>query len=441
MNRMSKVALGIALCISWGMAAKRPFVCGTPDSPVLLKKGAAKAAAPDSTIKGTIHVIVFRVGFSDKPYKPSTVEKLNEVNKEVSQFMKDNSNGKLNMTFEVYKDIWTAPQTGASYASNMRSFESWVADQVVKTGMKRGEKWDRYVVSFPEIGVGWAGFSYGVWGGDNYINGLYESVVVSHEMGHSIGLYHAASIEAGKDVIGTENTDQLLDYGDPYDVMGSGAIEGHFSVRAKRVLGWLDEQTEVVYPQKSGVYRLYAHDSPTRSGKTLALIIPSGKVIYWVEYRTKLNTRWYNGRKGVSVRLTGYKEQRRTPGQPALLDMQPNSKTGNEAQFDFDDSHLEIGKTYKDKFGGFSMKPIGQNENVWDQNGWIDVELDFGTTGIVSSKRLKQPVLSSPWQPGYRVIDLKNREYHQGEALPRGLYILVPQVNLKEKKNLLYLKH
>ncbi len=106
--------------------------------------------------------------------------------------------------------------------------------------------------------------------------------VLSHEMGHALGVMHSNSLFCGSQVLG--GTCEHVEYGNSFDIMGNGGISKHFSVFAKDVLGWFKPQDKQIITQ-SGTYELNALES--RIGKRYAEIQIPGKLYprYYLEYR------------------------------------------------------------------------------------------------------------------------------------------------------------
>ncbi len=345
------------------------FICGTDSETQAMAKTSAS-----NEMGGTIRVMVFRVGFPDIPYSIETSD-LESTHKGVSQFFADNSYGKLEMIFVLYPETWVAPEKGEHYVANWSSFTTWISDKLDDEGLYKGKHWDRYIVSFPQIDLDFSGLSRGISKGSNFANGRYTSSLVAHEMGHALGLPHATALDAAEGIFGIPGTmGEKLEYGDPFDVMGGAGIIGHFNSRYKEHLGWMGE-TDVIHVNQSGVYRIYAHDSPYKMGNALAMRIESGdsRYTYWVEYRTSYNVSSNNARKGVGIRLEGYFTTRTF--QTALLDMTPRSQlseSGARPIRDFNDANLEVGKTFDDKYGRFTVTPLAINEGVW-----VDLQVIF----------------------------------------------------------------
>jgi hypothetical protein len=127
----------------------------------------------------------------------------------------------------------------------------------------------------------------------------------------------------------------------------------------------------------SGTFRLYAHDNPIKLGKLASLRVPAGngKYVYWIEYRTAYSSDHVDTRHSAGMRLENYF----SGGKTALLDLTPGSRSPD---YDFNDAHLDVGKEFKDPFGNFTLKTLGVNEGVWDENGWVDVQVTW--TGNVA---------------------------------------------------------
>jgi hypothetical protein len=248
-----------------------------------------------------------------------------------------------------------------------------------------------YNETFPQLNLGWSGLSSGGTSGQNYMNGSYGTNVTSHEMGHTVGLAHAHSINAGTaDFFGTPGTtSQLVEYGHPFDVMGRGGSNGHFNICYKFRDGWTDgagiEVKEVTQP---GVYRLYAHENADHKDRLLGIRVPSGNPAYgyWFEYRTNTTT----NRKGASVMFDGFQQISGNRNNTWFLDLTPATSTDN-------DGVMTPNMEFTDKYGTTVFKVTGINA-VAGAEGWVDVAVNYNgqPVGILAGR----PLLLRDGAPG-----------------------------------------
>jgi len=67
-----------------------------------------------------------------------------------------------------------------------------------------------------------------------------------------------------------------------------------------------------------------------------------------------------------------------------FLDTTPGSKPdttlGLRFNFDLLDGVLDVGKSFQDKYGKTSFKTLAINSGTWNQDGWVDVQIDFSGT-------------------------------------------------------------
>jgi hypothetical protein len=347
-----------------------PVVCGTADEsfPVLAKSAAIPKVS--KTYSGKLKAMVIRISFSDAPYTVDTAT-ISKTNATINTLYRSMSRNTFEWDWRIYGTVLNAPGTRAGYGTKFNDLQAWIITELTRLGLKRGTDYDVYVASFPQITVGWAGLS-NLRDAD-WINGSYSAGVTGHELGHSLGLPHAHSIEAGMDMFGTPGTTtQTNEYGNPYDIMGRGGAVGHFNVLYKWRIGWEDAE-EIKEITSSGTYRIYAQDNAVHKGRVIGLRVPSGNPNYgyWFEYRTVSAS----ARNGAAVMFQGFRTNANLDSW--YLDTTP----GSRASGDESDGVLGVGKEFKDKYGEALFKTVAINSGTWNEEGWVDVQVTIpGTT-------------------------------------------------------------
>lgn len=112
--------------------------------------------------------------------------------------------------------------------------------------------------------------------------------VISHELGHNLGINHANSWECPGGEIFAEDC-LHREYGNRFDVMGFGVNSLHFNARFKEAFGWLGEESSLAI-NKSGTYSLKPIEED--AGVRLAKIQdPRNNTYYpfYLEYRRGVN--------------------------------------------------------------------------------------------------------------------------------------------------------
>jgi hypothetical protein len=387
------LALAGSLSLERAQAQEEGVVCGTPDGPAALAKS-ADLPKITKTYSGTLKALVIRVGFSDAPYAIDTAT-INKTNATVNTLYRSMSRNTFEWAWRIHPVILNAPGTRAEYGANFSSLQSWITSQMTAAALKRGTDYDVYVATFPQIDVGWAGLS-NLRDAD-WINGSYSAGVTGHELGHSLGLPHAHSIEAGADMFGTPGTtSQTNEYGHPFDIMGRGGSNGHFNVLYKWRIGWEDAD-EIKEVKASGTYRIYAQDNAVHKGRTIGLRVASGNLnyAYWFEYRTVSTT----ARNGVHVMFQGFRTA--TNLDSWYLDTTPGSRTSGDES----DGMLGVGKSFKDKYGEATFKTLALNTGVWNEEGWVDLEITIpGTTPVVLQRNRNIDIRKAGEGPSFNVM-------------------------------------
>ncbi len=92
------------------------------------------------------------------------------------------------------------------------------------------------------LSVSWVGYPNAHYGREgSKMTGF--DYILAHEMGHQLGVMHANSWSCQGQTLDSDCVH--VEYGNQYDVMGSGFYGGHFNAYYKDVLGWLSESSKV----------------------------------------------------------------------------------------------------------------------------------------------------------------------------------------------------
>ena len=329
-------------------------------------------AAASAWTQGAKTVLYMRVKFLDDATEPITQAAAAANMLTVSNFFVENSYGTTSLIPTV-TPLLLLPRTKAGYALT-DDYDGLLNDARI-VALAQGFNTANYhldCVHLITIFDNWGGLAY-VGDKGTWLQSANTSVA-AHEFGHNYGLSHANYWSTtDNSVIGAGSN---AEYGDNYDVMGSGyGTIYHFNTYNKNLLGWLPNAS-VQTITTSGVYRVYAHDlAATGSGWKHALKIRKDTRDYWVEVRQKItaNTTLQNG---VLLRWSPWAQSN---GGSELLDTTPGSNGGKN------DAALLVGRTFEDTAAKIKIIPLavtGTNPRA------IDVQVIFTTTNLVPTVRI-----------------------------------------------------
>jgi hypothetical protein len=161
----------------------------------------------------------------------------------------------------------------------------------------------------------------------------------------------------------------LEDYGNIYDVMGSG--NGHFCVAFKFGMNWLPEPFVPVVAASS-TNRVYAFDTPSiTDGRTYGLRIPKNSVTTTVGGRLYPKTFWVSHREGYPNNPWMVNGVEVLWGN-VLLDTAPKTAAGKQ------DAAIVIGRTFSDPESHVHITPIAKGGGPSASDKWVDVVTQIG---------------------------------------------------------------
>ncbi len=181
-----------------------------------------------------------------------------------------------------------------------------------------------------------------------WINGS-GSQTMAHELGHNFGVHHASSYRCldGSVPVAIGASCTQSEYGDPFDVMGSGYR--HMNGYQKQKLGYL-ETTNLQTVTAPGTFAIAPLEQKATGLQVLRTQIPGTNRWYYVEYRQPFGFDSFSTTSpvvngilihGVTIPTSGVQQTR-------LIDNVPSTTS-------FTDAALGVGKTFTDSASQISI--------------------------------------------------------------------------------------
>ena len=302
----------------------------------------------DAQSAGERRVAIFVVNYEDSPPAASWVlDNARDVAAQNDAFWVEQSYGQFWTRSDVF-GLYTLPLTfeSASYLAVKEQSLAAAKAAGVDLGGYTGFVFVSPISAFVSGGVG---NQNGAWIASSFDNPqIPDYQVLAHELGHHLhGVQHAHSyVCADLKPLGSSCT--VREYGNLYDVMGSGY--GHFNAYVKAGYGWLTPQRVT----QSGDY-LLAPLETSNGVRALEVVSTSNRTPrrYVLEYRQPIGLdarktsflNYDNAWSGVVVTIAS--------GTPMLLHMTPDPE--------FESPTLQVGQTFCDKQARLSLQPIWAN--------------------------------------------------------------------------------
>lgn len=339
--------------------------------------GSAGDEAPiahDGWTQGPRSVLFMRVTYPDDPTEAITEAGAYALMDAVSAWFAETSYNTTWLVTDV-TPLMVLPQSKAWYCENGDGYILSDAREVARTYGFDTDNYQLDIVRFPSPGGNCSGYGYS---GKAYVRGKgcwmlsNSSGTMIHELGHNYGVWHANFWTGLGDGIISHGSN--VEYGNPFDVMGSSGSSGQFNATFKNTLDWLQDAS-VQTVRTSGTYRVFTYDvAALHPGQNYALKIRKDyDRNYWAEFHRKVANSWFiNGvllnwdawNNGVTNNVSG----------SSLLDTTPGTPTGNSSK---DDAPVIIGTTYSDAPSGIHITPIARGDGSLSEN-WIDVVVNLG---------------------------------------------------------------
>ena len=182
----------------------------------------------------------------------------------------------------------------------------------------------------------------------NWINAS-GSQTIAHELGHNFGVHHASSYRCVDNnvPVAIGGTCTANEYGDPFDVMGSGYR--HLNGYQKEKLGFL-ETSNVQTVTAAGSFNIAPLEQKATGAQLLRFPIPGTSDVYYVEYRQPFGFDSFRTTDPVANGVLIHRITVPTRGvlQTKLIDNAPSTTS-------FTDAALTVGNTFTDSAANVSF--------------------------------------------------------------------------------------
>ena len=313
------------------------------------------ASAPES-----MHIAVILFNFTNdtsQPYTPADARgALFDSPDSVAAFYREQSFGKLNsLTGTVYG--WYTINAASDAGCNTDIWAQAAAAAAAGDGFSAAS-FTNVVSAFPSTNeCPFAGLAM-MPGTESWNNGAMINWVNAHELGHNLGLGHAASIWATAHTFPVPLSASFTysDYGDPFDVMGRGSQPRWTSNAHMLELGWLAAD-DVATVTAGGEYTLAPLEQGTGHPKLIRIARRGSSGYFYLEYRQPFGT-YFDAfdpadpvANGVTIRADAPPDMLAWGDDLILIDTTPGDD-------EFSNAPLAVGQEFADTADGVRLTTV-----------------------------------------------------------------------------------
>ncbi|MBA3366031.1 MAG: hypothetical protein H0U03_09655, partial [Actinobacteria bacterium] len=330
-------------------------------------------AGAKKSLAGARRAAVVLINFRNDQSQPWTVDQARGVmftnSNSVSAYYLEQSFGQVSFVGKVRTDgdvfgWYTIPLEGGGGVCNVGDWTVAAQAAAQDAGVDL-TGYDHIVYAFPRTGCNFLGLA-NAPGNSAWLNGVFALRVAAHELGHNLGSHHSGAMycqdsTGAKAPIGP--TCSSTEYGDPFDVMGSGTR--HFNNWHKAQLGWIGQGNRQTV-MTTGTYTIAPQEWANPGVQVLR--IPRGGSWYYLEFRQPYGTLFDNfspgdpAVQGVSIRLAG-----------DYFDLVPSYLLDATAETEtFADAPLPVGRTFVDPAYSVAIK----TQSVSPTGATVHISLD-----------------------------------------------------------------
>lgn len=348
-------------------------------------------ASPPLPSVGEQKVLVLLINFQDSGPIPATQQQVSDriFNGSFQNFFQEQSYGMVHFTGDVY-DWITLPRNCNDDQINWPEspFGNNEISIIIQNNHIDLDQYDRLVLLMNcgggtgystlgkttvsigdqeyQMSVAHAGLTDNVWNaslGHPFVFDYFD-YVLSHEMGHSLGVRHANAWECGSTVL--RGNCNHIEYGNLFDTMGTGSFGLHFNAFYKDRLGWVPAQNKIIITE-SGRYIINAFEDPVLNNSPKKFAEIEALTPIYLEYRKALGFDAYLGDANFLSNQNGLMVNQVINfglsqfSSPRYLDMQPQNPSG-DLIVDLQRSTLDPRNRFSDPATGVKISPVATSD-------------------------------------------------------------------------------